>query len=568
MSFSRRQFFVSSFLLLFLSFEVDSFANCEISLLRDRAKAEDIAAAKEVFEASAHALNTDSLPEKFKAPAVQIQNGYLVGGEIKVWKGPMDDVYSPIRVESAVGVVTRQYLGQVPRMDAQTGLAVYENSRQAWNHGQGEWPKKTLKERIIHMQKFLDGMLLKRQELINLIMWEINKNEKLATTEVDRTIAYAKDTIAEAIKLENELSQIQRIGTDSFKLGREPLGVVPIFAPYNYPLNETFTNLIPALLMGNIVLVKPARYGVLLMKPLLELFRDSFPPGVVNFIYGDGREVFSKINEVGGYEGLGYIGGERGALSILQTNGAAHRTKATLGLGAKNMAVILNDANMELAISANLEGCLTYSGQRCTAHKILFVQRGIAEVFLNKFSVAVDNLKVGTAFDKDVTITASPDNTWLDTQSRMTSDALSKGARIANLSGGLSMNGIFSPTILVGVTPEMEIYNKEQFGSVIPVVVFDEISEVLAWQRQSPYGQQAAVFGQDEANLSIIVDGLKRQVGRININGACRRSPDGIPFGARANSGLGTLSLRDALLAFTTDSVLCENHSASQAVVK
>lgn len=90
-------------------------------------------------------------------------------------KGPVDDVYSPIRVESAVGVVTRQYLGQVPQMDAQTGLAVYENYRQAWNHGQGDRPKKTLKERIAHMQKFLDGMLLKRQELINLIIWEIDR---------------------------------------------------------------------------------------------------------------------------------------------------------------------------------------------------------------------------------------------------------------------------------------------------------------------------------------------------------------------------------------------------------
>jgi glyceraldehyde-3-phosphate dehydrogenase (NADP+) len=533
-------------------------ARCDFALLVEKASDEAKRAAGERFVQQTKAHRLEDIPAEQAPPRAVIQKDVLIGGQIEVWNGPTEKIYSPTRVDVG-GVVQPYFLGEVPVMDADSGYRAYEAARAAWKNGDGAWPSMSLEERVARLQTFLSKMRERRAELIKWIMWEIGKSEKLASAEVDRTIAYAEDTIREALKLDAELRAVSRDGQEAFVMGREPLGVVPIFAPYNYPLNETFTNLIPALLMGNTLVVKPARFGVLLMRPLFEAFRDSFPPGVVNFIYGDGREVFRRILEVGGFEGLGFIGGEKAAAAILRGNGMPQRTKATLGLGAKNMAVILNDADVDAAVAANLDGCLTYSGQRCTAHKMVFVQRGIAERFVNALASAMDRLAIGPVWLNGVSITASPDTGWVPFMQSLVDDATGKGALIGNLMGGKSANGFYAPTLLVGVTKDMTIYNREQFGPVVPVVIFDRVEEAIAWQAQSKYGQQAAIFGNREsADVRALYNGLRRKVGRVNLNSACRRSPDGIPFGARADSGMGTLSLRDALLAFTTDSVLCE----------
>lgn len=532
---------------------------CELKSRHSTASAEEIAAADQLWAEGTRLLDLKAIPKADRAPGFLNQNTILRGGEFIPWDGPFDYISSPQVLRTPDGTVRRFVLGRSPNMDAESAYLSYEAARKGWNHGAGEWPSATMEQRADRMRLFVTRMREQREVLIRWVMWEIGKPRDLAEMEIDRTIAYIEDTIVEALKLTEEGRALRSIGKNTFLIDREPLGVVPIFAPYNYPLNETFTNLIPALMMGNTVVIKPARWGILLLSPLLKAFQECFPAGVVNFVYGsDGRALLEKIQKEGGYEGLGFIGGERAASGIIHGNTRPNRTKVTLGLGAKNMAVILNDADLESTVKANLDGCLTYSGQRCTAHKIVFVQRQVAPAFLSAMAKSMDELKIGPTWLPGVKITASPDTGWVDLMDSLVTEGVSKGATIYNLLGGRKQNGFYSPTLLVNVTPDMEVYHREQFGPVVPVVIFDDIEETVAWQVQSRYGQQVALFGSDPVTLKALTNRFKRMVGRVNINSACRRSPDGVPFGARADSGLGTLSLRDALLAYSTDSVVDE----------
>ena len=138
------------------------------------------------------------------------------------------------------------------------------------------------------------------------------------------------------------------------------MGVVLCLGPYNYPLNETFALLIPAIIMGNTAIFKPAKHGVLLIAPLLEAFKKSFPPGVVNIVFGRGREIAAPIMETGKINVLALIGHSSSAISLQDLHPQKNRLRLVLGLEAKNPAIIMDDADLELTVNECLNGSLSY----------------------------------------------------------------------------------------------------------------------------------------------------------------------------------------------------------------
>ena len=151
------------------------------------------------------------------------------------------------------------------------------------------------------------------------------------------------------------------------QIRRAPLGVTLCMGPFNYPLNETFTTLIPALIMGNSVVVKVARYGQLLWEPLLEPFATAFPAGVVNVVNGLGREIVNPVVKEGKLDVLAFIGTSRVANQIKMSHPQPFRFRSILSLEAKNPAVILPDASIDNAVAECVRGSLSFNGQRCTA---------------------------------------------------------------------------------------------------------------------------------------------------------------------------------------------------------
>ncbi len=492
----------------------------------------------------------EQIPECYRITDVIEQREYLVNGELCQWTGDLAPVRSPICLATASGD-QQVILGSTPLMDADTAMTALDAAVAAYDRGRGAWPRMTVSERIAHVERFLAAMREQREAVVKLLMWEIGKNLKDSEKEFDRTCDYIVDTIHALKELDRKSSRFEIEQGTLAQIRRVPMGVALCMGPYNYPLNETFTTLIPALIMGNTVVFKPAKFGVLLVRPLLEAFRDSFPPGVINIIYGRGRDTVSALMASGKVDMFAFIGTHKGAADLKKLHPKPHRLRAALGLDAKNPGIVLPQVDLDNAVNECLTGALSFNGQRCTALKILFVHEDRVDAFLEKFNAKLAELKPGMPWEPGVSLTPLPEPGKTDFLKAMVADAEAKGAKVVNPGGGDSRETFFYPAVLYPVTPEMRVYQEEQFGPVVPVVPYRDLETVIDYVMDSNYGQQLAIFGNNADRVGQLVDAFANQVGRINLNAQCQRGPDSFPFNGRKDSAEGTLSVHDALRVFS-----------------
>ncbi|MEA5113254.1 MAG: NADP-dependent glyceraldehyde-3-phosphate dehydrogenase [Geobacteraceae bacterium] len=491
-----------------------------------------------------------NIPDQFRIIAPTEQRRYLCNGVMAEWDGPLQEVVSPVLVTTKKGL-HRKILGGYPLLTEKESLAALTAACGAYDNGHGQWPTMPVEDRLRHVEDFAYRMKDIRNEVVRLLMWEIGKPLPDAEKEFDRTIYYIHATM-EALKDLDRVSS--RMVIEQGILGqirRAPLGVALCMGPYNYPLNETFTTLIPALAMGNTVIFKPPKLGVLLHRPLLEAFCVSFPPGVVNAVYGEGRRVVGPLMSSGKIDVLAFIGSSRVADILKHQHPKPHRLRSVLGLEAKNAAIVLADADLDLAVRECALGSLSFNGQRCTALKILFVSRKIVDLFLEKFCGTVDQLKCGMPWEAGVQLTPLPEPGKTGYLAGLIEDAVSRGASVVNLDGGEVYETLMRPAVVYPVTSGMRLYAEEQFGPVIPVCPFEDAEEPLHYVTEADYGQQVSVFGSDPELIADMIDSLVNQVCRVNVNCQCQRGPDTFPFTGRKDSAEGTLSVSDALRVFS-----------------
>lgn len=488
------------------------------------------------------------LPNDINLPFPIIQSKYLINRELLNWDGPTEEVLSPIYTNDEA---SSNVIGSYPLMNKETSLKALDSAKKAYGNGQGEWPSMSIKQRVECFKKFTFLMKEQRETVVKLLMWEIGKSLKDSEKEFDRTVDYINDTVDALKDLDRNSSRPLIKQGIIAQIRRAPLGVVLCMGPFNYPLNETFTTLIPALIMGNTVVFKPPKLGVLLHSPLLKAFRDAFPKGVVNTIYGEGQQVVAPIMESGDVNVLAFIGSCKVADILKKQHPEPHKLRSVLGLEAKNPAIILEDCDLDKTVQECITGSLSFNGQRCTALKIIFVHESIKDAFIKKFVSEVEKLKIGMPWDKDVFITPLPEPNKTGHLSDLVEDAVNKGAKLCNPSGALKNKSFFFPAVLSNVTDKMTIYHEEQFGPIVPIIGFSDVQEPLDYVINSNFGQQASVFGQDIEKLGRLIDTLVNQVCRVNINSQCQRGPDIFPFTGRKDSAEGTLSVSDALRVFS-----------------
>ncbi|GGG46173.1 NADP-dependent glyceraldehyde-3-phosphate dehydrogenase [Croceivirga lutea] len=491
---------------------------------------------------------TNQIPEEFQITALKHQKHYLVNGKLEEWNGETSEVISTI---SSTEEYKHTVLGSIPTMGEKEAMKALDAALSAYDQGQGLWPTMKVKDRIECMENFVKKMESKREEVVKLLMWEIGKNKPDSYKEFDRTVEYIYDTIEEYKELDRSSAKFQKHAGVYAHIRRGPLGVVLCLGPYNYPLNETFALLIPAIIMGNTTIFKPAKHGVLLITPLLEAFQSSFPKGVVNIIFGRGRAVAAPIMQTGKVDVLALIGNSKSANALQEQHPKSNRLRLVLGLEAKNPAIILPDADMDLTIKEVIAGTTSFNGQRCTALKVVYVHDDVKDEFLEKYSKAIDALKFGNPWDEGAQLTPLPEPDKPDYIQELIDDALQKGAQIKNEKGGWRSDNYIWPAVLYPVSKEMRVYTEEQFGPVVPVLSFSDISEPLDDMAESNYGQQVSLFGKDVYTLSPLIDTLANLVCRVNLNSSCQRGPDVYPFTGRKDSAQATLSVHDALRSFS-----------------
>jgi len=509
----------------------------------------------------------EEIPEQYRPGEAIEQREYLVNGVLQLWHGPLAPVRSPVCLTVPEGIRS-VILGSTPLMDAPTAMTALDAAVKAYDRGQGAWPTMRVVERIQHVEGFLKRMREQRDAVVKLLMWEIGKNLKDSEKEFDRTCDYIVDTINALKELDRRSSRFELEQDTLGQIRRVPLGVTLCMGPYNYPLNETFTTLIPALIMGNTVVFKPAKFGVLLIRPLLEAFRDSFPAGVINVIYGSGRETVSALMASGRIDVFAFIGTNKAASDLKKLHPKPHRLRAALGLDAKNPGIVLPDVDLDNAVNEAVTGSLSFNGQRCTALKILFVHESVVDSFLDKFKQKLGQLKPGMPWEAGVSLTPLPEPSKAEYLKGLVEDAVDKGASVVNEGGAEIIETFFYPALLYPVNSTMRVYHEEQFGPVIPVVAYSDLETVIDYVLDSDFGQQLSIFGNDSREVGRLVDAFANQVGRININAQCQRGPDQFPFNGRKNSAEGTLSVHDALRVFSIRTLVATKfQEANKALV-
>lgn len=497
----------------------------------------------------------DEIPSDFMLPEEVNQREFLCDGEMITWHGEVNDVYSPICVKSAEGI-NRKRIGSYPLATVEESQKALDAAVKAYDYGKGEWPAMSVEQRIECLENFTQKMIAKKDIVVKLIMWEIGKSFADSNKEFDRTVEYMYDTIQELKDLDRESSRFQIEQGIIAQVRRAPLGVVLCMGPFNYPLNETFTTLIPALVMGNTILFKPPKHGTLLFSPLLEAFKTSFPKGVVNTIYGRGNKIVPDLMKSGKIDVLALIGSSKVANDLKKLHPKVNRLRAILGLDAKNAAIIDQKADLDLAVQETIMGGLSFNGQRCTALKIIFVDHKVVDRFLDKLKSELKKVKIGMPWESGVTITPLAEINKTQYLKDCIDDAILNGASVINEQGGEICESLFYPAVVYPVNQNMKIYREEQFGPIIPIVPYDNIDEPIEYVINSSHGQQVSLFSNDDEVITSLISPLVNQVGRVNINSQCQRGPDSFPFTGRKDSAEGTLSVRDALRSFSIRSIV------------
>lgn len=500
-------------------------------------------------------VTADAIPEKFALPGEINQREYLSNGEMKQWNGTVHPVYSPVCVQTPEGL-QRKLIGSYPICTEVEAAEALDAAVKAYDNGRGEWPTMNVAQRIACVAKFTGKMLEQKEIVVKLIMWEIGKSYADSVKEFDRTVEYMNATI-EALKgIDRESSQFEGEQGIVAQVRRSPLGVVLCMGPFNYPLNETFTTLIPAIIMGNTLLFKPPKHGTLLHYPLLKAFQECFPKGVVNTIYGRGNAIVPALMQSGKIDVLTLIGSSRVANELKKLHPKVNRLRAILGLDAKNAAIITPKADLKQAVQETVLGALSFNGQRCTALKIIFVHRSIAHAFCKQLSEEVGKLKIGMPWEAGVALTPLPEPGKPAYLKEIIDDAIAHGAKVVNDNGGATVESLVFPAVVYPVNDQMKVYREEQFGPVIPVVPYDDLETPIQYLIDSTHGQQVSIFSYDKNEVASLIDPLMNQVSRVNINCQCQRGPDVFPFTGRKDSAEGTLSVVDALRSFSIRSLV------------
>lgn len=507
-------------------------------------------------------------------PFVSIPQPWLPSS-IAVATLPKQNVHSYLMPDSVChdpdDVVTLKpvVIGELPQFDSESAVAVVHAAKAAWK--KGIWTNEfTLQDRIQAIRNFLNELKTMRDELSHILQWEIAKNVDDANAEVDRTIAFCEHAIMIAeTELSGEWSTVSKY--HAF-IKRAALGIVMALAPYNYPLNECYATILPALLMGNVIVLKIPSIGGLVHLKTFEAFAKHLPEGTIHFVSGSGRATMPPIMKTGLVDALAFIGGSKAADDLIRSSPHPHRLKSFLQLEAKNLGIIFPDARwneyethkdvLEAHIDNLVTGSLSYNGQRCTAIKLIFIPEDLSEMIVPKLVEKVQQLAVGLPWQqtsgKYSKITPLPNPGRIKYMKELLQDATDQGATL--YSGGEILGGpestLMTPAVVGPIQPGMRLYNEEQFGPIVAIATYQSIDDVFEYVDSSDHAQQVALFGYDTVLLQRCIDAWGAVYGKISINAAPGRSPDTVPFSGRRSSALGVMSVRDALLEFSIPTVV------------
>lgn len=394
-----------------------------------------------------------------------------------------------------------------------------------------------------------------KTELANLITKEVGKSLREATGEVNKTIEAMKQFSGEATRITGET--IPSHDNDIFGYTiREPLGVVGVIAPYNFPLGIGIWKIAPAIIAGNTVVFKPASNTSLISVKLIELFTEAgVPRGVINMVTGPGGVIGNAIGHHPKIKAVSFTGSTDVGLALgkaVTSRGA----KMQAEMGGKNPSIILEDANLDEVVENIVISSFLDNGQRCTGTSRVIVLRSIVKPLIEKLTARLDHLKIGDGFTAGVDNGPVVDENQLNTYKHYVQSALDEGATLEFggkqlMDNGLDKGYFVAPTIFSEVTEEMTIYREEIFGPVIGITTVDTYEEAITLANDNEFGLSSTIYTND---LQKAFDFIRRiESGVTHVNIPSNYFENQYPFGGKKASSIGPREQGSTALDFWTD---------------
>jgi aldehyde dehydrogenase (NAD+) len=464
------------------------------------------------------------------------RNLYINGQWVPAKGNGQFPVYNP-----ATGEVWTE-VADAGRADASAAIAAAEAAQPAWaalSHS----------ERARLMSKAADVLDSRKKDFQDALIDESGSWIGKTMFETGYSSGVYRAAAAAAYQVNGEI-----LPSDHGKLSlvvREPLGVVSVISPWNFPLILSSRGFAVALAVGNTIVLKPSEEtpvaGGLLIAEVLE--EAGFPKGVFNVITcsrANVAEVGDELLSNPAVRGVSFTGSTAIGTQIAAKSGGLLK-KCCVELGGKDALIILDDADIERSVNAATFGSFMHQGQICMSVERIIVHRAIAEEFTQKFVANTKKLKVGNPREMANCIGPIINQKQLDKIRDQVDDAVAKGATI--LCGGTSEGLFFQPTVLTNIRPDMKVFREETFGPIAPVIIVDSADEAIDVANDTEYGLSAGIMTRNEERGLAVARRLR--TGMAHINDSSVNDEPHVPFGGVRWSGLGRHGGRAGIDTFT-----------------
>ncbi|MET8178464.1 succinic semialdehyde dehydrogenase [Streptomyces sp. NPDC005336] len=417
---------------------------------------------------------------------------------------------------------------------------------------QRAWAATPVRRRAAVLLRFHDLLARRQSEILDLIQLETGKTRLHAHEEVQGVLLAARHYGRKApayLRPKSRLGVVPTL-TKVTEL-RQPRGVIGQIVPWNYPLELSVSDAIPAFVAGNAVVMKPDTETALTALWARELMLEAgMPAGVWQVVLGEGPVVGPAVVEHADY--VSFTGSTRTGRGVAQA-AAARLVGCSLELGGKNAMLVLRDADLDKAADGAVRGCFASAGQLCISIERLYVHESIADAFIERFAARTKAMRLGTALAYGAEMGSLVSRTQLDTVSRHVEEAVSKGATV--VAGGRPRPDIgpffYEPTILDGVESPMAVCAEETFGPVVSVYRFTDEDEVVERANATPYGLNASVWTKDGRRGRAVAARLRAGTVNVNESYAAAYGSVASPMGGMGDSGLGRRHGSEGILKFT-----------------
>jgi acyl-CoA reductase-like NAD-dependent aldehyde dehydrogenase len=440
-------------------------------------------------------------------------------------------------------------IGEIPsgtRADADDAIAAAAAALPAWRAASGA-------ARAEHLHRWSAAVAARQEELAQAMAREVGKPIGEARGEASRAVAILRYYAGEAVREIGEVIPAQAAGALQLTL-RQPLGVVALITPWNFPLAIPLWKAAPALAFGNTVVLKPAEAASHVASLLAETAAAAgLPAGVFNVLLGFGVVVGEPLLRHELVRGVSFTGS--GAVGARVAALAAERNlRYQTEMGGKNVAIVLPDADLDLAAALTASGAMRYAGQKCTATSRVIVAREVEEPFLARLRAQVEALPLGP-----VTDAAAAVGPLISARSRRSvqaavAAAAQAGARTVTGGGpaaGFERGYFFSPTVLAEVPEEAAAARQELFGPVLASFAVADLDQAIALANRTPYGLSAALFTRDVRSALLYIHQI--EAGLVRVNGDTTGVDPHAPFGGLKGSSSGSREQGRAAREFFTE---------------